>query len=256
MNKKQINKLIKDLTSIPYVPDKPDHEPRLSDYQLTEKIITKNEDYKKKYLKRLRIIIGCLPIIGLLLWCFDPWATIDKYNNTNYSAIGMIGVFLFAISITFFLPYLFISSAPETEIDKKLKQYNKDLENWKWWNELYPKKKVLAYWYNLNGYDFEREVAIVFTSLGFNAKITPKSNDGGVDIILKMGNKTTYVQCKAFKSNVGVAVVRELYGVMQSDNIKSGIVVTLNGFSQGAIDFAEGKNIELITAKDLISMIK
>jgi restriction system protein len=115
---------------------------------------------------------------------------------------------------------------------------------------------VLAYWYNLNGYDFEREVAIVFTSLGFNAKITPKSNDGGVDIILKMGNKTTYVQCKAFKSNVGVAVVRELYGVMQSDNIKSGIVVTLNGFSQGAIDFAEGKNIELITAKDLISMIK
>ena len=51
------------------------------------------------------------------------------------------------------------------------------------------------------------------------------------------------------------AVVRELYGVMQSDNINSGMVASLNGFTSGAIEFANEKNIMLISVEDIISMI-
>ena len=140
-------------------------------------------------------------------------------------------------------------------IFKKIKQYNKDKENWYWWTELYPKKKVLAYWYNLDGYQFEKEVATVFSANNYLAQVTSKSCDGGVDIILQKNSQTIYVQCKAYKSKIGVAVVRELYGVMQSDSVSKGIIATLKGYTSGAIEFAKDKNIKLLTANDLIDMI-
>ena len=254
MNNRQFKKFINELASMPYVPDKPTHKPELSDYCLSQDILKKNEENKKKKIKAKRLITVSIPIIALLLIIFDPWVTIDQHNMQINSIIGNIGIILFGISF-WVVPCTLLSPPPETEIDIQFKQYQRDKQNWIWWTELYPKKKVKTYWQQLDGYSFEKELASVFLANHYKVTVTSKSNDGGVDIILNKNNQTTYVQCKAHKSKIGVAVVRELYGVMQSDNIKSGMVASLNGFTSGAIEFANEKNIMLISVEDIISMI-
>jgi len=42
--------------------------------------------------------------------------------------------------------------------------------------------------------------------------------DGGVDLVLRKGSEATVVQCKQYRATqVGVAVVRELFGAAASD---------------------------------------
>lgn len=89
--------------------------------------------------------------------------------------------------------------------------------------------------------------------MGYEVHPTQYSGDGGVDIILKDSKGIIYVQCKAHKSKVGVAVVRELFGVMTSKNVDRGIVVSLHGFTKGAYALADKTGIVL---KDIDGLIQ
>ena len=81
--------------------------------------------------------------------------------------------------------------------------------------------------------------------------------DGGVDLILTRGADRYLVQCKQWRARqVGVAPVRELYGVMAAEGAAGGYVVTSGVFSEEAKRFAEGREIELIDGEQLIGMIK
>jgi len=106
--------------------------------------------------------------------------------------------------------------------------------------------------------DFESLVGQVFKRKGYfvleNAGTGP---DGGVDLRLRKDGKKAYVQCKHWKTKqVGVKIVRELYGVMTSGSADEGIVVTSGSFSKEARDFAMGKSISLIDGKELAGLIE
>ena len=64
--------------------------------------------------------------------------------------------------------------------------------------------------------EFEGLVAEAFRQQGY--RVVERGGDGpdgGVDLELHMGSDKYLVQCKQWKSQkVGVAIVRELYGVM------------------------------------------
>lgn len=80
--------------------------------------------------------------------------------------------------------------------------------------------------------------------------------DGGVDLELHMGNDKYLVQCKQWKvSKVGVATVRELYGVMTAERAVGGFVVASGAFTDDAKEFAEGRSIKLVDARRLRAMI-
>lgn len=80
--------------------------------------------------------------------------------------------------------------------------------------------------------------------------------DGGVDLELHMGSDKYLVQCKQWKtSKVGVATVRELYGVMTAERAVGGFVVTSGAFTDDAKAFAEGRSIRLLDARGLRAMI-
>jgi restriction system protein len=65
------------------------------------------------------------------------------------------------------------------------------------------------------------------------------------------------VQCKQWQAwKVGVKVIRELYGVMASDHIDAGIVVTCGEFTAEAIIFAENKPLQLVDGVDLLPLIQ
>lgn len=80
--------------------------------------------------------------------------------------------------------------------------------------------------------------------------------DGGVDLELHMGSDKYLVQCKQWKSQkVGVAIVRELYGVMAAEGAVGAFVVASGAFTEEAKNFADGRAIQLFDAKKLRSMI-
>ncbi len=68
--------------------------------------------------------------------------------------------------------------------------------------------------------------------------------DGGVDLELFQGADKYLVQCKQWKvMKVGVATVRELYGVMAAERAVGGFVVSSGSFTDDAKAFAEGRSI-------------
>jgi SNF2 family DNA or RNA helicase len=115
-----------------------------------------------------------------------------------------------------------------------------------------------------NPFEFEQFIGDLFSRMGYNSRVTKKSNDGGVDIFAKlqtaMGIDEVIIQCK-HKENpnsvVDVAKVRELFGVFSANKkLTKAILVTNGRFTSGAIDFARNNRIELIDGTKLQGYIE
>ncbi|MDB5931774.1 MAG: restriction endonuclease [Polaromonas sp.] len=101
--------------------------------------------------------------------------------------------------------------------------------------------------------DFEILVGEHFRREGFGVTDNGGGGaDGGVDVVLRQGNKTYLVQCKHWRAlRVGVQPVRELYGVMAAHGASGGFVVTSGEFTEEALRFADGLALTLMTGKAL-----
>lgn len=109
------------------------------------------------------------------------------------------------------------------------------------------KRKQVAWWQNLDGYEFERELTKLFRARGLTAYQRGGSGDGGVDIELKIGDRRVLVQCKAHKTRVSPGAVRDLYGTLLHSGADEAWLVTTVGFNPGAEAFAAQKPIRLLT---------
>lgn len=106
--------------------------------------------------------------------------------------------------------------------------------------------------------EFELLVGEAFRLDGFEVEQRGGAQpDGGVDLVLRRGGEKFLVQCKQWRATrVGVAVVRELFGVMAATGATGGFVVTSGTFTNDAIAFAEGRNVILVDGKILLDMIE
>jgi len=105
--------------------------------------------------------------------------------------------------------------------------------------------------------EFELLVAEGFRRRGFGVQDRGgQGPDGGVDLVLTKGTERHLVQCKQWRAmKVGVAVVRELYGVMSAEGAAGGFVVTSGAFTPDAVEFARGRNIQLMDGAQLIQLL-
>jgi hypothetical protein len=112
----------------------------------------------------------------------------------------------------------------------------------------------------MTGYEFEEYIAKFFKVNGFEVQQTSYSHDGGIDLIA-FCNDPIYsgkyiIQCKKYKDTlVGQPVIRDLYGVVMSENANKGILITTSDFTEDAQTFARHKNIELINGTMLARLI-
>ena len=105
--------------------------------------------------------------------------------------------------------------------------------------------------------EFEMLVGEAFRVQGYSVAETGRGADGGVDVVLRKDGEKYYVQCKHWRaSQVGVPIVRELYGAMAAHGATGGFVVTSGQFTKPAIDFARGLNLTLIDGPQLHAMIQ
>lgn len=91
---------------------------------------------------------------------------------------------------------------------------------------------------------FEELVAALLRNQGFNLRLTPRTRDGGKDIVATkrdvFGEHIYLVECKRYAPNkkVGVEQVRSIHGVATSERATKGVLVTTSSFSKDAIKFA------------------
>lgn len=105
---------------------------------------------------------------------------------------------------------------------------------------------------------FELFCANLFEHMGYKAEVTPPTNDGGYDILLKGEKRKAIVECKCYSLDhkVGRPMVQKLVGansVVCADHM---IFVTTSEFSLPASQYARDLNIELIDGKALLNLIK
>ena len=105
--------------------------------------------------------------------------------------------------------------------------------------------------------EFEQLVGEHFRRQGFSVVETGGGGaDGGVDLVLSRGSDRYFVQCKQWRARqVGIASVRELYGVIAAKGAAGGYVITSGVFTDEARRFAEGLEIELIEGDRLAKLI-
>lgn len=100
---------------------------------------------------------------------------------------------------------------------------------------------------------FEQLVGEAFRRQGFSVSETGGNGpDGGIDLVLRKGSEKHLVQCKQWKATkVGVAVVREFFGLIAAEGAAGGFVVTSSTFTSDAKAFASGRNIRLVEGAEL-----
>lgn len=108
----------------------------------------------------------------------------------------------------------------------------------------------------MNWREFEAFVGHVYRRAGYHVDLRGGSQpDGGIDLILYGDKGRVLVQCKHWKAyQVGVRQVRELFGVMVSEQAAGAILITTHKFTQEAQRFAAGKPIQLVDGRAFIAL--
>lgn len=146
----------------------------------------------------------------------------------------IVGLFLFFVFV------LYVKSR-SSEYSKRKKLYNKI------------KSTGVRGLRQMTWQDFERYCAFYFELGGFSVKMCGLGGaDGGIDLIIQKKGKRYLVQCKHWKSRVGVGTVREMFGVMAAEGFHGVYIVSLNGYTKSARDWARGKPIKLLSQEDII----
>jgi len=112
--------------------------------------------------------------------------------------------------------------------------------------------------------DFERLVAEIFRSKGFETELTRATRDGGRDIIAVhevLGIRSRYlIECKRYAPHrkVTVELVQRLYGVKMAEAANKAILATTSGFTRDAAAFAAHHvwDLELKAYDDLMEWVK
>jgi len=111
-----------------------------------------------------------------------------------------------------------------------------------------------SWWWTLDGWQFEIEVAEIFALNGYKAEVTKKTGDGGVDIILYKEGRKILVQCKHYKAAIGPEVVRALWGVREDFNSQEVILVASSGITEASKKFVKNKAFRVYDLEDIIRM--
>lgn len=101
----------------------------------------------------------------------------------------------------------------------------------------------------INPYQFESAIARLYQSLGFTAKQTRLSGDGGWDVELTNSEGSRYlVECKQFRPEraVGRPILQKLHSALITERAHGAFCVTTGTFSKHAKEFGQTHGIELV----------
>lgn len=115
---------------------------------------------------------------------------------------------------------------------------------------------------DMDGIEFESFCCYIFSNLGYMARQTQTTNDGGKDIVLiNKKLQKTYVECKRYASDnlIGRELIQKLVGSAIGDGVTNCIFVTTSSFNNNALEYVNnmkgGVDVELIDLDKLLDMV-
>lgn len=144
-----------------------------------------------------------------------------------------------------FFAFIFLLASPFSYLNAKRKRKQLDVQ------------KDINSIKALSWKGFEELVAEAYRRQGYRVIENALGPDGGIDATLLKDREVTLVQCKQWRSkNVGVSVVREMYGILTAKNAQKVIIICCGGFTRDTLAFAENKPIDLIGGTELLKIVK
>ena len=141
-----------------------------------------------------------------------------------------------------------ISSALNSEVtpDEALNQAAQDIRD-----SVY--EDILDTILSKNPYEFEKLVVKLMDKMGYGGvvkdagQVTQKSNDGGIDGIIKedvLGLGRIHIQAKRYKKDntIGREDIQKFVGALAVAQSNKGVFITTSSYSKGAIEYAENLN--------------
>lgn len=113
----------------------------------------------------------------------------------------------------------------------------------------------------LAGHEFEHFIAHLLEAMGYRARVTQTSGDGGVDIVahrdpLGIEPPIIKVQCKRTTNSMGGPQVQQLTGTLSPGGEERGLFVTLGAYSKDAQHLERTRqDLRLINGNELVSLI-
>jgi restriction system protein len=112
---------------------------------------------------------------------------------------------------------------------------------------------------NLDPREFECLVERLYDSMGYETQLTPPRKDGGRDVKANKQQpgqmERLLVESKRYRGTIGVAIVRQLNGVVADEKAHKGVLITTSHFSLDARKFAERNRLELIDGQNLVPLL-
>lgn len=190
----------------------------------------------------------CLALAPVAWFGFHLLAEIAPLAPRNVNDMsGAVGVAIFKAAgmfLQYIAPFALVLAAPLSWLGKRRRR--------KLLTET-EKRTGSAPLQQLTWREFEQLVGGHFERQGYKVSFTPEGADGGVDIVARKASEIFLIQCKQWRATqVGVSIVRELFGVMAARGATGAFVVSIGPFTAEARVFAEGRNIELVDANTLV----
>lgn len=117
-------------------------------------------------------------------------------------------------------------------------------------------RRIMA---TLSGYQFEEFIAHLMECMGYTARVTARSGDGGVDVIAHMDAlgfqpPIVKVQCKRITGQTPRPDVDQLLGTLGEGEY--GLFVSLGSYSRGAVELERNRSkLRLINGDQLVELV-
>ncbi|GAB2914775.1 hypothetical protein GCM10027093_61680 [Paraburkholderia jirisanensis] len=103
----------------------------------------------------------------------------------------------------------------------------------------------------MNGYEFEKFLAEIFQTAGYDVEGTKLSGDQGADLFVSRFGKKIVIQAKNYSGSVGNAAVQEAISAKSFYGCDEAMVVTNSYFTRSAIELAGAASVRLVGRSDL-----
>jgi len=183
---------------------------------------------------RLKELLISTPILFLGYWLDF---SLENIYSQHLNVIGILIMYALPLGIYAIYWYFLFQQEKITSIRANRNWANRD------------------WWWALDGWEFEEEVAEVFRLNGFKAKVTKKTGDGGIDIVMHKDGLKYIVQCKHYRKEVSVEAVRELNGLKNDFQADILYFIASSGLTKAGYEFISNKPYYFVfTLEDIIAM--
>ena len=226
----------------------------LSRYCVDDNLILRGQADTSEKLKKIASPIAITGGLGFLIG--GPigaavGAGLGKYFTSDHEFEEASLINVFNRSSNLCLEWEDFEVKNKQYLEAKQNQYKKKCRDA--WEKFYRVRNINLL-DTLKGFEFERIVSQIYAINGYKVRITPSSNDFGIDVLAYKNEKILAIQTKRYSKPVGIAAVQEVASGAPYYKANQAVVITNSTFTTNAKKLAKTLKVDLIDRAKLSVM--